>query len=47
MADRVYVETTFVSYLTARPSRDLVIAAHQLGQQRAQPRLDAADDLLR
>ena len=29
MNDRVYVETTFVSYLTARPSRDLVIAAHQ------------------
>jgi hypothetical protein len=29
MAERVYIETTFVSYLTARPSRDLVIAAHQ------------------
>jgi PIN domain len=29
MAPRVYVETSFVSYLTARPSRDLVIAAHQ------------------
>jgi hypothetical protein len=26
---RVYVETTIVSYLTARPSRDLIIAAHQ------------------
>ena len=25
----VYVETTIVSYLTARPSRDLVLAAHQ------------------
>ena len=25
----VYIETTVVSYLTARPSRDLVIAAHQ------------------
>src|SRR4051794_24502795 len=29
MPQRVYLETTFVSYLTARPSRDLVIAAHQ------------------
>jgi hypothetical protein len=25
----VYVETTVVSYLTAHPSRDLVVAAHQ------------------
>jgi PIN domain len=29
MTQRVYLETTFVSYLTARFSRDLVIAAHQ------------------
>jgi len=26
---RVYVETTIVNYLTARPSRDLILAAHQ------------------
>lgn len=26
---RVYLETTIVSYLTARPSRDLLTAAHQ------------------
>jgi predicted nucleic acid-binding protein len=26
---RVYIETTIISYLTGRPSRDVVIAAHQ------------------
>lgn len=29
MADRIYIETTIVSYFTGRPSRDVVIAAHQ------------------
>lgn len=29
MLPRVYIETTFISYLTARPSRDVVIAGHQ------------------
>lgn len=29
MKSKVYIETTIVNYLTARPSRDLVIAAHQ------------------
>jgi hypothetical protein len=29
MKPRIYVETTVVSYLVARPSRDLVVAAHQ------------------
>ncbi len=29
MKPTVYIETSFVSYLTARPSRDLVLAANQ------------------
>ena len=29
MKKRVYIKTTIVSYLTAKPSRDLIIAAHQ------------------
>lgn len=29
MKPKVYIETSIVSYLTARPSRDLIVAAHQ------------------
>src|SRR5882762_7440860 len=29
MMESVYLETTFISYLVARPSRDLLVAGHQ------------------
>jgi predicted nucleic acid-binding protein len=29
MKPKVYIETTIISYLAARPSRDLVVAGHQ------------------
>lgn len=29
MKKRVYIETTVVSYFTARASRDIIVAAHQ------------------
>ena len=29
MKQKIYIETSVISYLTARPSRNLVIAAHQ------------------
>jgi hypothetical protein len=31
--ESVYLETTFVSYLVARPSRDLLVAGHQQATQ--------------
>ena len=39
MKKTVYVETTVVSYLTAKPSRDLVIAAHQEATRELWPKL--------
>ncbi len=39
MAGKVYIETTVVSYFTARPSRDLVIAARQEATRELWPRL--------
>lgn len=29
MKPKIYIETSFISYLTSRPNRDLIIAAHQ------------------
>ena len=29
MKQKLYIETSFVSYLTSKPSRDIIIAAHQ------------------
>ena len=29
MKPSVYIESTVISYLTSRPSRDLIVAAHQ------------------
>ena len=31
--ESVYLETTFISYLVSRPSRDLLVAAHQQATQ--------------
>jgi predicted nucleic acid-binding protein len=33
MKPKVYLETTIISYLTARPSRDIITAAHQQSTQ--------------
>ncbi len=39
MKRKVYIETTVVSYLTANPSRDLIIAGHQEATRQLWPRL--------
>ena len=41
MKKRVYIETTVVSYLTARPSRDLLVAGHQEATRELWPELAA------
>ena len=33
MKPKVYLETTIISYLTSRPSRDIITAAHQQSTQ--------------
>lgn len=40
MKRRLYIETTIVSYLTARPSRDLIIAGHQEATRDLWPKLN-------
>jgi len=39
MKKRVYIETTVVSYFTARSTRDLIIAAHQEATRELWPKL--------
>jgi predicted nucleic acid-binding protein len=44
MRQRIYIETTIVSYFTARPSRDLLIAGHQEATRELWPSLIATYD---
>ncbi|MBI4573407.1 MAG: type II toxin-antitoxin system VapC family toxin [candidate division NC10 bacterium] len=44
MKKRIYVETTVVSYFTARPSRDLMVAGHQEATRELWPELAARYD---
>jgi predicted nucleic acid-binding protein len=39
MKKRIYVETTVVSYLTAKPSRDIMVAGHQDATREVWPQL--------
>ena len=41
MKKRIYAETTVVSYFTARPSRDLMVAGHQETTRELWPELAA------
>lgn len=41
MKKRVYIGTTVVSYLTARPSRDIMVAGHQEATRELWPQLAA------
>ena len=41
MKKRVYIETTVVSYFTARPSRDIIVAGHQETTRDLWPELTA------
>jgi hypothetical protein len=39
MKKRIYLETTVVSYLTAKPSRDIMVAGHQDATREVWPQL--------
>jgi len=41
MGKRVYIETTVVSYFTARPNRDIIVAGHQEATRELWPKLMA------
>ena len=41
MKKRVYIETTVVSYFTAKPSRDIMVAGHQEATRELWPKLSA------
>ena len=41
MKRRLYIETTVVSYLTAKPSRDIMVAGHQEATRELWPELSA------
>ena len=40
MKQSIYIETTVVSYLVSRPSRDLIIAGHQESTRELWPKLN-------
>lgn len=40
MKPTAYIETSIISYLTARPSRDVVVTAYQQGWSNARDRFD-------
>ena len=44
MKEKVYIETTVVSYLTGRPTRDLMVAARQEETRALWPRLSSDFD---
>ena len=46
MKKRIYIETSVVSYYTARPSRDIMIAGHQGATRDLWPEICLPEELL-